>query len=145
MYSARRRMSGAGELVNEWNRLVGLMAGRIIEGAVSVCTERCAGVALGAQQDWLWTCFGLASLGLNGLLWLPKLRSRGGIARRRVRLRRRPCGAEARAPWRSTWRHWTQVYPAIVMFIGCGVQMISPRIGWLLLFAKTRVSSGSAA
>jgi hypothetical protein len=97
---ARWRIAGEGESVNEWNRLAGFRAARVFtEGPVAVCAARWRGEALGAQQDCPWVCLGLASvLEASDLRCVPKLRIRGGIALRRVRLWRRAWGAEARAP-----------------------------------------------
>lgn len=96
---ARWRMAGEGESVNEWNKFVGFIAGRVsTEGPVAVCAPRWRGETLGVQHDCPWTCFGLASFGANCFRCVPKLRTRGGIALWRVKLWRRAWGTETRAP-----------------------------------------------
>ena len=97
---ARWRIAGEGEFVKEWNRLVGFRAAWVLtEGPVAVCVPRWRGEALGEQQDCPWTCFGLVSvLEVSDLHCVPKLRIRGAIALRRVRLWRRAWGTEALAP-----------------------------------------------
>jgi hypothetical protein len=96
---ARWRIAGEGEFVNEWNRLAGFMAARVLtEGPVAVCAARWRGEAFGAQHDCPWTCFGLTSvLEASDLRCVPKLRIRG-VALRRVRVWRRAWGAEVRTP-----------------------------------------------